>query len=230
MKTIACLLLFLVFPAMALPDKPEKGVVYVEEFAPKGIKLKVEKPGWVYSTKQGGRKRGSLKVGIEVELVSFSEKAYFVRGKRDNGIGVSGWVSPASFSSKDPKFVEKLKQVHARQLLVRALIEKKEVAIGMTPEEVSKIHTRPTKTKVKRTAKGQTTIWEFIKYETVSHFNTVRDPYTGQIFRQLTHTTNEEKSKVVIEFENGFASSIEISKNNGPGNPTTVGAPVIFAW
>ena len=215
---------------MALPDKPEKGVVYVEEFAPKGIKLKVEKPGWVYSTKQGGRKRGSLKVGIEVELVSFSEKAYFVRGKRDNGIGVSGWVSPASFSSKDPKFVEKLKQVHARQLLVRALIEKKEVAIGMTPEEVSKIHTRPTKTKVKRTAKGQTTIWEFIKYETVSHFNTVRDPYTGQIFRQLTHTTNEEKSKIVIEFENGFASSIEISKNNGPGNPTIVAAPVIFAW
>jgi hypothetical protein len=230
MKIITFFILFLAFPAMALPDKPEKGVVYVEEFAPKGIKLKVEKPGWVYSTKQGGRKRGSLKVGIEVELVSFTEKAYFVRGKRDNGIGVSGWVSPASFSSKDPKFVEKLKQVHARQLLVRALIEKKEVAIGMTPEEVSKIHTRPTKTKVKRTAKGQTTIWEFIKYETVSHFNTVRDPYTGQIFRQLTHTTNEEKSKVVIEFENGFASSIEISKNNGPGNPTTVGAPVIFAW
>ena len=175
MKTIAFLVLFLAFPAMALPDKPEKGVVYVEEFAPKGIKLKVEKPGWVYSTKQGGRKRGSLKVGINVELVSFTEKAYFVRGKRDNGIGVSGWVTPISFSSKDPKFVEKLKQVHARQLLVRELIEKKEVAIGMTPEEVSKIHTRPTKTKVKRTAKGQTTIWEFIKYETISHFNTVRD-------------------------------------------------------
>ena len=230
MKMVASLLLFFAFPAIALPNKPEKGVVYVEEFAPKGIKLKVEKPGWVYSTNQGGRKRGSLKVGINVELVSFTEKAYFVRGKRDNGIGVSGWVTPASFSSKDPEFVEKLRQVHARQLLVRALIEKKEVAIGMTPEEVSQVHTRPTKTKVKRTAKGQTTIWEFIKYETISHFNTVRDPYTGQILRQLTHTTNEEKSKIVIEFENGFASSIEISKNNGPGNPTTVGAPVIFAW
>ena len=129
MKTIAFLVLFLAFPAMALPDKPEKGVVYVEEFAPKGIKLKVEKPGWVYSTKQGGRKRGSLKVGINVELVSFTEKAYFVRGKRDNGIGVSGWVTPTSFSSKDPKFVEKLKQVHARQLLVRELIEKKKLRL-----------------------------------------------------------------------------------------------------
>ena len=230
MKTVIFLLLFLAFPALALPDKPEKGVVYVEEFAPKGIKLKVEKPGWVYSTNQGGRKRGSLKVGIDVELVSFTEKAYFVRGKRDNGIGVSGWVTPTAFSSKDPKFVEKLKQVHTRQLVVRELIEKKEIAIGITPEEVSQVHTRPTKTKVKRTAKGQTTVWEFIEYDTVSHFNTVRDPYTGQIFRQLTHTTNEEKSKIVVEFENGYASSIEISENNGPRNPTIVGAPVVFAW
>ena len=230
MKTVISLLLFLAFPAMALPDKPEKGVVYVEEFAPKGINLKVEKSGWVYSTNQGGRKRGSLKVGIDVELVSFTEKAYFVRGKRDNGIGVSGWVTPAAFSSKDPKFVEKLKQVHTRQLIVRELIEKKEIAIGMTPEEVSQVHTRPTKTRVKRTAKGQTTVWEFVEYDTVSHFNTVRDPYTGQIFRQLTHTTNEEKYKIVVEFENGYASSIEISKNNGPRNPTIVGAPIVFAW
>ena len=230
MKTVISLLLFLAFPAMALPDKPEKGVVYVEEFAPKGINLKVEKPGWGYSTNQGGRKRGSLKVGIDVELVSFTEKAYFVRGKRDNGIGVSGWVTPAAFSSKDPKFVEKLKQVHTRQLIVRELIEKKEIAIGMTPEEVSQVHTRPTKTRVKRTAKGQTTVWEFVEYDTVSHFNTVRDPYTGQIFRQLTHTTNEEKYKIVVEFENGYASSIEISKNNGPRNPTIVGAPIVFAW
>lgn len=230
MKIVVSLLFFLAFPVMAMPDKPEMGVVYVEEFAPKGIKLKVEKPGWIYSTNEGGRKRGSLKVGIDVELVSFTEKAYFVRGKRDNGIGVSGWVTPAAFSSKDPKFVEKLKQVHTRQLLVRDLIEKKEVAIGMTPEEVSQVHTRPTRTKVKRTAKGQTTIWEFIEYDTINHYNTVRDPYTGQIYRQLTHTTNEETSKIVIEFENGYASSIEISENNGPGNPTIVGVPVIFAW
>lgn len=230
MKIVVSLLLFLAFPVMAMPDKPEMGVVYVEEIAPKGIKLKVEKPGWIYSTNEGGRKRGSLKVGIDVELVSFTEKAYFVRGKRDNGIGVSGWVTPAAFSSKDPKFVEKLKQVHTRQLLVRELIEKKEVAIGMTPEEVSQVHTRPTKTKVKRTAKGQTTIWEFIEYDAINHYNTVRDPYTGQIYRQLTHTTNEETSKIVIEFENGYASSIEISENNGPGNPTIVGVPVIFAW
>lgn len=232
MKTALSLFLILALPTFAaLPEEPEENVVYVEEFAPeKGISLKVEKPGIVYSTNQGGRNRGALKVGIEVELVSFTDKAYFVRGKRDNGIGVSGWVTPLAFSSKDPKFVEKLKQVHTRQLLVRKLINNEEIAIGMTPEEVSQVYTRPTKTKVKRTAKGQTTVWEFIEYDEVSHFNTVQNPVTGVIFRQLSHTTTEEKSKVVVEFENGFVSSIEISENNGPGNPTIVAAPIIFAW
>lgn len=231
MKTALSLFLLCILPSIALPDDPEENVVYVEEFAPKdGITLKVEKPGIVYATNKGGRNRGSLKIGIDVELVSFTDKAYFVRGERDNGVGVSGWVTPAAFSSKDPKFVEKLKQVHTRQLLVRELIGKKEIAIGMTPEEVSQVHTRPTKTKVKRTAKGQTTVWEFIDYEQISHFTTVRDPITGALFRQLSHTTNEEKSKTVVEFENGFVSSIEVSENNGPGNPTIVSAPIIFTW
>lgn len=228
MKTAFFFLLAL--PLMALPDQPEKNVVYVEEFAEKGISLKVEKPGWVYATNEGGRKRGSLKVGIDVELVSFTDKAYFVRGERANGVGVSGWVTPAAFSAKDPQFVEKLQKVHTRQLLVRKLIEEKEVAMGMTPDEVSQIYPRPTKTKVRRNAQGQTQVWEFIDYEKVSHFTMVRDPFTGQLFRQLSHTTNEEKSKTVVEFENGFVSAIEISENNGPNRPAIVNAPIVFAW
>ena len=230
MKTVFSLLFLSALSLFALPDEPEEGVVYVEEFAPDGIKLKVEKAGLVYATNKGGRTRGNLKIGIEAELVSFTEKAYFVRGKRDNGIGVSGWVSPAAFSSKDPKFVEKLKKVHARQLVVRELIKNEEVAIGMTQEEVSQVHRRPTKTTVKRTAEGQVTVWEFVEYETISHFNNVVDPYTGQAYRQLSHTTNEEKSKIVIEFDDGYVSSIEISENNGPRNPTIVAAPIVFAW
>ena len=71
MKTAFSLFLILALPAIALPDKLEENVVYVEEFGPKkGITLKVEKPGLVYSTNKGGRNRGALKVGIEVELVS----------------------------------------------------------------------------------------------------------------------------------------------------------------
>jgi len=223
---------FLIFalPLMALPDKPEKNVVYVEEFSDKGITLKVEKSGWVFATNKGGRKRGALKTESNVELISFTDKAYFVRGKKDNGQGVSGWVTPAAFSSKDPKFVEKLKAVHARQLVVRDLIEKKELALGLTTDEASQILGKPTKTIVRQSTTGQTRVWEFIEFETIKHYTTARDPYTGAIYRQLTHTTNEEKSKTVVEFENGYVSAIEVSENNGPGNPTIVTAPIIFTW
>jgi hypothetical protein len=230
MKTVSCLLLALATLLPALPDDPEEGVVYVEEFSEEGIKLQVEKPGIVYATNKGGRNRGILKTGTSVDLVSFTDRAYFVRGKREDNIGVSGWVTPAAFSAKDPKFVDKLKQVHARQLLVRELISKKEVALGMTPEEVSQIYPRPTKTKVRRNAQGQTQVWEMIEYEEKNHYAMVRDPLTGAFFRQLTHTTNEEVSKVVVEFENGFVTAIEESENNGPRKPTIVAAPVVFAW
>lgn len=214
----------------ALPDDPEKDVVYVEEFADESIALKVEKSGIVYATNKGGRNRGILKTGTSVELVSFTDRAYFVRGKRQDNVGVSGWVTPQAFSTKDPQFVEKLKKVHARQLLVRELIANKEVALGMTPDEVSQIYPRPTKTKIRRNAQGQTQVWEMIEYEEKNHYAMVRDPLTGAFFRQLTHTTNEEVSKVVVEFENGFVTAIEESENNGPRKPTIVAAPIVFAW
>jgi hypothetical protein len=224
------LALALVGPLPASIDDPEKNVVYVEEFSPDEIKLKVEKPGIVYATNKGGRSRGTLRTGTEVRLVSFTDRAYYIRGTRTDGLGVSGWVSPAAFSSKDPKFVEKLKEVHTRQLLVRELIEAGEVALGMTPEEVRQIYPEPTKTKVRRNAEGQTQVWEMIEYDEINHYAMVRDPVTGAFFRQLTHTTTEETSKVVVEFEDGFVTAIEQSKNNGPAQPTIVASPIIFAW
>lgn len=229
MKT-SILFLALALPLSALPDKPEEDVVYVEEFSDKKITLKVEKPGWIYATKKGGRQRGSMLVGSEAELVSFTDRAYFIRGKRQDGQGTFGWVSPAAFSTPDPDFIEKLKQTHTRQLIVRDLIAKKEVAIGMSEFEASQILGRPTKTTLRRDADGQTQVWEFIEYEKLNHYQTLRDPVTGGFYRQLTHTTNEEKSKTIVEFKNGYVTALEVSENNGPGNPVIVTCPIVFAW
>jgi len=228
MKTLAFLALTL--PAVALPNKLERDVVYTEEFAPEGITLKVEKPGWVYQSKKGGRKYGALKVGSKAELVFFTQKAYFVRGKRENGEGVSGWVTPAAFSSTEPDFVEKLKAVHTRQLTVRKLIEDKEIAVGMHPDEVAKVLGRPTKTTVRRTAEGQTQVWEYIEQKIQKHYATIRDPYTGAYYRQYTHSTTEEKSKKVIEFKNGHVSATEFSEQKKRSRPKIITAPIIFSW
>ena len=228
MKILAFLALTL--PAVALPEKLAPDVVYTEEFAPEGIKLKVEKPGWVFESKKGGRKYGALKVGTTVDLIHFTDKAYYVRGKRSNNEGVSGWVTPAAFSSKEPEFIKKLKEVHTRQLTVRELIANEEIALGMTPEEVELVLGEPTKTTLRRTKDGQTQVWEFVETIVQKHYATVRDPYTGALYRQYTHSTTEEKSKKVIEFENGFVTATEFSEQKGRNRPKIVTAPIIFAW
>jgi len=229
MKILALLLATAAVALGSLLDQDPE-VVYTEEFVEDGIKLLVVKPLRVFATKEGKGSRGRLKVNTKVELVGFNERAYQIRGTRSNGEGVSGWVSPKALAAKDPKFVEKFQQIYKRQLVVREMIENHEIAIGMTPEEVGKSLGEPTKTKVRRTAKGSNETWEFIEYEEVKHYATVRNPYTGGLVRQLVSTTKEEKSKTKVEFESGVATAIEESEDRTRGRVKSVAFPVVVAW
>jgi len=214
----------------SLLDQDPK-VVYVEEFAPDGIKLKVVKALNVFATKDAKQKRGRLRVGTKAEIVGFNERAFQIRGTRSNGEGVSGWVSPKALTSVNPDFIEDFKKIYRRQLVVRDLIANEEVAVGMTINEVEKSLGAPTKTKARRTAKGSAETWEFIIYETVKHYANFRDPYTGGIYRRLVNTTKEEKSKTKVEFENGVATAIEESEDHSRrGRVRSVAYPLILTW
>ena len=204
-------------------------VVYSEEFTDKKIELLVLKPGVVYATKKGGRKLGVLKTNTKVTFLGMTEKAYKIRGTATHG-GVSGWVSPKALGSKDKDFVANLKKVYERQKIVRELIAKHEVAIGMTMDEVSASLGTPTKTKVRQTAKGKTGVWEFITYEEQDHYQFVRDPLTGGVYRRYSHTTKEELGKIVVEFENEVVTAIEETENNEGGKVKIVNPPLLIAW
>lgn len=214
--------------AQSLDAYPD--VVYVKEFSEKSIKLKVTKAGIVFASKKGGRQRGALKVGSSVELVGFTDNAYQIRGKSSTGNGVSGWVSPLALTAKDKEFVKKFKAVYERQVIVKGLIAQKEIAIGMTEDEVAQVLGEPTKTKVRRDAEGATTTWEFVEYEIEKHYANYRDPVTGGIFRQLSHTTKEEASKTIVEFENGAASTIEQSEDKSKARSRIVTTPMMIFW
>jgi hypothetical protein len=207
----------------------EPDVVYTEEFTEKKIELLAVEPGVVYATKKGGRKLGVLKKNTKATLVGFTDRAYKIQGQATHA-GVSGWVSPKVLASKDKDFVDNLKKVYERQLEVRELIANHEVAIGMTMAEVSAAMGKPTKTTVRRTAKGQSGKWEFIEYEEIGHYQMVRDPNTGNIYRQLTHTTKEELSKLVVEFENDVVTALEESENNEADSVKIVVPPLVFGW
>lgn len=224
----AALLLPIWVAAQTLNADPD--VVYVKEFSEKPIKLKVSKEGVVFATKKGGRQRGTLKKNTAVELIGFTDNAYKIKGKRTNGEGVSGWVSPLALTAKDKEFAKKFKAVYDRQIIVRELIEKKEIALGMTEDEVTQALGEPTKTKVRRTKEGVTTAWEFVEYEVENHYTNYRDPITGGVYRRLSHTTKEEVSNTKVEFENGVVAVVEESEDKGKARRRIVATPVVVFW
>lgn len=234
---VSALLLSMFLPVSAQVKRPERkslidrdpDVVHLAEAVEKPIELRVIKEAAVFSDKNGKNRAGTLKAEQTVVLEAMTEKAYKVRGEGTK-FGVSGWVGPHAFASKDPNFVENLKKLHKRQLEVQVLIEEKQVAIGMTAEEVSKSRGAPTKTQMKQTEKGQSGRWEYVDYEQVTHYNYVRDPYSGQVFRQASYTTQVEKGKTVVEFQNGVVTSLEESEDNRSSPVKIVVPPLVWVW
>jgi hypothetical protein len=205
-------------------------VVYMNHHFDKPVELVVIKEAPVYSDKDGRHRLGALKADQKVKLEAMTERAYRVRGEGTRD-GIVGWVAPWAFASKDPDFVENLKKLYERQQEVKKLIANNEVAIGMTMDEVGESLGSPTKTTVRKTDKGQSGSWEFIDFEEVRHYTTVRDPYTGRIYRKLSHVTREEKGKIVVEFEDDVVSAIERSENReGVGKVRIIVPPVVFGW
>lgn len=236
MKTL-CLFLCFVLPVAAQSKRPERKslldsdprVVYLTEMPEKQIELMIIKEAPVYSDVDGKSRLGFIKANQKVKIEAITDKAYKVRGKGTHD-GISGWVGPWAFASKDPKFVENLKSFYTRQLEINKLIEAKDVALGMTTEEVGQSLGKPTKTSVRQTPEGQSGKWEYIVSEEQKNYTTVRDPYTGELYRQLTSVTQIEKSKRVIEFANGLVSAIEDSENKNADNVRIVVPPVVFGW
>ncbi len=208
----------------------EPGVIYLEEILEIPIKLKVIKEAPVYSDKEGKIRLGFLKANQTVELEGMTEKAYRVRGQGRSNNGIVGWVGPHAFSHPQEDFIAKLKQLYERQILVKKVIDDKGIAIGMTLDEVDKSRGKPTKTSVRRTAKGEAGSWEYIDYDEVKHYVTRIDPVSGQAFRQLSHVTREETGKTVVEFEDGLVSALQEDVDNGPGNVRIIIPPLVFGW
>jgi hypothetical protein len=207
----------------------EPGVVYLERLVEKPVELQVVKDAPVFSDTEGKHRLGTLKAGQKVRVEALTDKIYRVRG-RGTRDGIAGWVAPWAFSSPDPDFVTRLKEFYQRQVDVQALIEAKQVAAGMTLDEVSQALGKPTKTSVRKTEKGESGRWEYIDYEEVKHYITRVDPVTGAVFRQFSHVTQVEKGRTAVEFENGIVTAVEQSEDRGGGNIRVVVPPLIFGW
>lgn len=238
MKTgISLLAACLMLPLAAEPKKTERkslldsdpDVVYLESALKKPVDLKVIKEAPVFSDKEGKIRLGTLKAEQTVRLEAITDKIYRVRGQGTRD-GIAGWVAPWAFSSKDPEFVARLKQLYERQIQVQALIKDKQVAVGMTLDEVSDSRGKPTKTTLRKTDKGQSGRWEYIDYDQVKNYVTRIDPTTGAAYRQLASVTQVEKSRTAVEFENDVVTAVEESEDHQGGNVRIIVPPLVFGW
>jgi hypothetical protein len=233
--TIVATLLVLPLPAeikrqerKSLLDS-EPDVVYLDQVYRQPVELKVVKEAPVFSDREGRHKLGTLKANQTVRLEAITERVYRVRGQGTRD-GIAGWVAPWAFTSKDPDFVAHFKQLYARQIEVGKLIAAKQLAVGMTLDEVGKVRGKPTKTTLRKTEKGQTGRWDFIDYEEVKHYITRIDPATGVAYRQFSHVTQVEKGRTSVEFEDEIVTSVEESEDRQGGNVRIVVPPVVFGW
>ena len=184
----------------------EEGAIYLEDLLAKSVRLATIADAPIHYKIDLERYLGTLKKGQIVELQAISDAAYRVRGKAEQG-QVAGWVDPKFFNALPQDFLANVKQNSARQQAVAALIAKNEVAMNMTPEEVSKALGKPEKKTSHLDAKGREEKWEFVKYERVPKEALARDK-DGNLVKTVIY----EKvpiGKLAVSFVNNLVSSLE---------------------
>ena len=204
----------------------EPGTFTVEGMTPKPIVLKVQLESPVYPTSKLQGAIGSFAPGTLVTLLSMSDTAYRVRGRARHG-DVAGWVRLAEVLSADPNLHANLKKLSERTKLVDELIQHKQVALGMTSQEVQASMGKPSRKSSKITAAGKEERVEYAIYDHVPQTTTTTNAF-GQLIQSVIYI-RVEVGTLSLSFKDNVVSEIEETKGNplGGGGARTVPPPVV---
>lgn len=184
----------------------EDGAIYLEGMVAGDVVCKTESAAPVYSTLSANRWLGNLIPGEKAVLLAVSDKAYRIRARAKQG-QIAGWVSKAAVSGLPQQFEDNLRRIHERWVVVKKLIEEKQVALGMTVDEVAASIGPPDKRSSKITNEGRTDVLEYISYERVPQTGITYDAFGNAI--PTTQYVEVPNGRVTIEFVNNTVTSIE---------------------
>ena len=204
----------------------EKGAFYLEDATDKEIRLTTTSEAPVFSNLRGERRLGVIPAGRSVTIVAVSNTALRVRGRalHDN---VVGWISRSAATRLDERLVSQLKAAGERRLAVDALIAKKEIAVGMTLDEVEAALGPPSERNSTVDAQGRRESLDYITYRTVSQQVVQYDQY-GNPYHVLV-PQRIETGRRSVDFVNGLVASFtESERLRRRGGGRFVPPPIIL--
>lgn len=205
----------------------DPGTFSVEGMTPKPVVVKVRLEAPVYPNSKLQGALGSFAPGTLVTLVAMSDTAYRVRGRARHG-DVAGWVRQADVISADPNLSANLKKLHERTQKVAELIDRHQVALGMTSQEVKASLGKPSRSSAKVSAQGNEERLEFSIYDRVPQTTTTTNAF-GQLVQTVIYV-KVEVGTLSVSFKEGVVSEIEETKGNplGGGGVQIVPPPFVF--
>jgi len=187
----------------------ESGTIYLKDFTDQEIKVAITRPVGLYTTLSGANWLGNLLPNQQATLLAVSDRAYRVRGRAKQG-QVAGWIGKYAVEGISDELIEGLEKLHARQMIVDDLISKRQVALGMTIEEVEASIGSPDRRHSNTGPTGRIDIYEYVTYDRVPHTTTSFDPWGYPV--QTTVWIKVESGRVTISFKDGVISSVEESE------------------
>jgi hypothetical protein len=209
-----------------LDSNTEPGSINLEKILPKPVRLTVAADSVIYYQGDFQRALGNMAPGTAVQLIAMSETAYKVRGRARHG-DVAGWMHMNDLKSSDPKLFEKLKAYAERRKVVDELIQKHQIAIGMTAEEVKASLGTPTRKSSHITDGSREETLEYIVFQYVPQATTGRDQ-NGNLVQNVVYV-KVESGRLSVALKGDAVSDIKETKGNplGGGGVKIVPIPII---
>lgn len=207
----------------------EEGAIYLEGMVEEEVLVRVATAAPAYVNLKGERWLGNLLPDQNAVLLAVSDKAYRVRARAKQG-QVAGWVSKAAVKGLPEGFEENLRQYHERHVIVAALIENKQIALGMTVAEVTASIGPPDKRSSTVNEAGRTDSLEYISYRRVPQTAMAVDALGRAV--PVTRYVEVESGRITVEFANDVVTSISESEGLNYANArldVTV-PPVVFLF
>lgn len=131
---------------------------------PVNLEVRSDKPAAVFGDLSMKRQIGTFPQGTRVQIISYTPEAYLVQGQGADGQTISGWVDPRRLTPLPPAVLADAQDAEALRILTEAAIDRREIIIGMTADDVRKSLGRPWRIQ-EGANPAEPLVWIYIHYE-----------------------------------------------------------------